>query len=97
MSYWVITAKFCFLFMQYVYHRLAKVSAHCSSSQLQTNGASINAISGHHDRGKIALEDLLLQQHGLTQNDTCPPLTTHSAELAPTHVRGAGSAILPCA
>lgn len=60
MSYWVITAKFCFLFMQCVYHRLAEVSAHCSSSQFQANGASIIANSGHHVRGKIALEDLVM-------------------------------------
>lgn len=43
MSYWLITAKFCFLFMQWVYHRLAEVSAHCGSSQFQANGASIIA------------------------------------------------------
>ena len=82
MSHWVIIAMFYFLFMQHVCRRLAEVSIHGIHSQFQAKGAAIVSNSGHHVRGEMALEDLVMQFHGLAQNDTSPPLTTHSPMLA---------------
>lgn len=84
MSSWVITTKFHSLFMRGVYHSLAETSAHCSCSDSQANGAATVSNTGHHVRGKMALEGLVLVTTWFRRKQhISPPLTTHSTELVP--------------
>lgn len=82
MSYWVITTKFYFLFTQGIYQSFAENSILCSCLDSQTNGAATISNTGHHVRGKIALEDLVLATTwSHLKQHTSPPLKTHSTEL----------------